>query len=109
MSYTLQQVLDHARVPLNDDDKVRYPDEVLLAYCIDSLNIIYRRRPDLFLGRWTFSTTSLSNSSKLPVSDTLMSVISDYVTARAEAVNDESVDTGRMQAFLQMFGSGVIG
>lgn len=45
---TFQDLIDLARVPLNDADKERYPDAKLLGYAKDGLREAAVLRPDLF-------------------------------------------------------------
>lgn len=45
---SFQDVIDLARVPLNDADKVRYPDPEMFDYALDGLREMCLIRPDLF-------------------------------------------------------------
>lgn len=109
MAFTFQQAVDRARVPLNDSDKDRYSDQELLAYAVDALLMLYRYRPDLFIGSFGAlpSITSLALSSAFPVEDQYLPIVADYVTGRAESKDDESVDNSRASQFLALFNTGI--
>ena len=108
MPFTVQQVIDRARIPLNDADKTRYPDTELTVYANDAYYMLRRIRPDFFLGAWTSLPASLSAADNFPNIDIMyMPPIADYVTARAEFKDDEAVVNQRAQAMLGMALSGV--
>lgn len=109
MAFTFQNLVDRARVPLNDADKVRYPDSELLNYAVDAYLLLKRYRPDLFLSNWTLTDWStLALGTTFPVApDEYLPVIADYVTARAEFKDDENVLAERAQAFYALFTAGV--
>jgi hypothetical protein len=101
---TFQQVIDRARIPLNDADKTRYPDADLLAYANDAILLLRQKRPDLFFGSWTLPVSEYLVGATLPVDDTFFPAICDYVTGRAEFRDDEDAMQQRAAAFLQLFG-----
>lgn len=105
MSFTFQQVLDRARLPLNDEDKIRYPDAELLVYATDAYLMLRRYRPDMFLSSWTLADIStFAVGTTFPVApDEFMPAIADYVTARAEFKDDEHTIAERAQAFYELF------
>lgn len=104
MAFTVQQVCDLARRPLQDDAKVRYPDLELLDYANSAYLTLRRRRPDMFIGLWGTLPTTLGLASPFPgVGDEYMPALADYVTARAEFKDDENVVQQRAQAYFQMF------
>lgn len=110
MSFTVQNVCDRARIPLNDSDKVRYPDPEMLLYVQDAYLLLYRYRPDVFFSAWTtapvYSTLALGTT--FPVLDDMyLPIIADYVTARAEFKDDEHVVAERAQAFYSLFQAGL--
>jgi hypothetical protein len=109
MAFTFQQVADRARIPLNDSDKVRYPDSELLTHAVDAYLLLRRYRPDLFITSYTalpdFNTLTLT--SPFPgADDHLLPAVADYVTARAEFKDDEHVLKERAQLFYQLFSAG---
>ena len=103
MAFTMQQVVDAARIPLNDKDKVRFEDSELLGYANDGILRIRQRRPDLFLGRWFSLPGSLALTDIFPLHDELKPALADYVTARAEFKDDEFSENGRAAASLALF------
>lgn len=103
MAYTLQQVVDKARLPLNDSAKARYPDTELLGYANDAVLIIRDRRPDLFLGRWLALPGSLALTDAFPVRDELVPPTADYITARAEVKDDEFTEDSRAMTLMSLF------
>lgn len=108
MSFTFQNLVDRARLPLNDAAKVRYPDSELLSYAVDAFLLLRRYRPDLHIGDWTIDNWStLALGTTFPnIPDEYLPVIADYVTARAEFKDDEHVVAERAQAFYALFTSG---
>lgn len=110
MSFTIQQLVDKARIPLNDDDKDRYSDAKLLTYAQDAYLMILRHRPDVLVGSFSAPTawSALALGSTFPyVDDVYFPIIADYITGRAEMVDDEHVLSGRATAFITMFGGGL--
>lgn len=108
MAFTVQQVIDRARVPLNDAAKTRYSDSELTVYANDAYYMLRRYRSDIFLGMWASMPNSLGLSDEFPNVDTMyLPSIADYVTARAEFKDDEAVIAQRAQAMLAMAIAGV--
>ena len=110
MSFTIQQLVDRARIPLNDSAGDRYTDAELLGYAQDAYLMMRRHRPDILLGNFDAPTSwsALALGTNFPyVDDEYLPVIADYVTARAEFKDDEHVVAQRAQAFLAMFGAGI--
>jgi len=104
MAFTYQSVVDLARMPLNDDDKVRYTDATLLIYANHGILQILKRRPDLFIGQFgslPAGDAMLNHTFPLPAG--YVQTLADYVTARAEMADDEHVNSGRATAFAQLF------
>lgn len=109
MAFSIQNICDRARLPLNDVDKVRYTDAQMLVYATDAYLLLKRYRPDLFLSNWTltdWSTIALGTTFPL-AQDELLPIVSDYVVARCEFVDDEHVVAERAQAFYALFTSGL--
>lgn len=106
MAFTYQSVADLARIPLNDEDKARYPDATLLSFANHGMLQIVKRRPDLFIGQFDNLPTgehALTDSFPLPAE--YVQLLADYVTARAESIDDEHANSGRVAAFAQLFGA----
>lgn len=98
MAYTLQNVVDRARYPLNDDAKERYTDAQLLAFTLTALNELLRVRPDLFLPTFAVTVTALGHT--FPLADPFMQAVADYVTCRASLTDDEFTANGKAREFL---------
>lgn len=110
MSFTVQQLVDRARVPLNDADKDRWTDAQLLVYAQDAYLMIIRNRPDVLLGNFSSPTvwSTLALGTTFPyVEDMYMPIIADYITARAEFIDDENAINQRAAQFMAMFGGGL--
>lgn len=105
MAFTYQDVLDLARIPLNDEDRVRHPDGRLLSYARQAVLQMRRRRPDLFIGRFgDLPDGTESAGSMLPLPAEYAQLVADYVTARAEMVDDEHAGSGRAALFMRLYG-----
>lgn len=105
MAYTMQNVVDRARVPLNDDDKDRYSDDELLAYANDAVKVLRRERPDMFFGQFSALPGDKTLVQNLPLDDEYFPAVCDYVTARAESKDDEAALQTRAAAFFSLFSS----
>lgn len=103
MAYTVQQLIDKARLPLNDADKVRLTDVELLGYANDAFLRIRKKRPDLFLGMWNILPSELAVTDYFPVTDEYVPIVADYITGRAEMKDDEHVNSARAAEFVKMF------
>lgn len=98
---TAQDVINLARVPLNDPAKVRYLDADMLRALNAGLSHLKIKRPDLFIGSLSTGQTALVLADALPTPDGVDQALADYVTARASMVDAEfSVD--RVAAFLAL-------
>lgn len=106
MSYTMQQVVDRGRLPLNDAAKTRYLDAELLGYVNEGIALLKIKRPDLFFGSFTALPGAKILTDAFPLDDTLYPALCDYVTARAEAKNGESVVEQRAAMFFGLFREG---
>lgn len=104
MPFTMQEVVDKGRFPLNDADKARYTDTDLLGFANDAILLLRNKRPDIFYGQFlTLSTTEkLAIGATFPLPSEYVPTMANYITALAEARNDESVLTERTSLFLKM-------
>jgi hypothetical protein len=104
---TYRSAVDLGRIPLNDASKDRYPDDVLLAFANQGVLQILKRRPDLFSGQlarlpdWPGTEKLLGDAFPLPAE--YLQTVADYVTFRAETVDDEHVNSGRASSFARFF------
>lgn len=106
MAYTIQQVLDLARIPLNDAAKARYTDTVLLSYYNSAVMRAYETRPDLKFGSYGTPYTPVALGGlpgTFPMPDRFAQTVADYIGGRAEMKDDESANAARAQALMQMF------
>ncbi|WP_458763666.1 hypothetical protein [Cupriavidus basilensis] len=92
---TVQQVIDRGRVPLNDADKVRYPDATLLGYVNDGVAEVYALRPDLRFGKFGVALPDLLPGDTFPLSPQHAVAMQHYLVYRAEMKDDEHVNANR--------------
>ncbi|SDZ85991.1 DUF6682 family protein [Nitrosospira multiformis] len=108
MPFSYHSIVELARIPLNDDDKTRYPDTVLLSFANQGMLQILKRRPDLFIGSFNnLPDGERALDDAFPLPPIYLQTVADYVTARAEMSDDEHVNSGRAALFMQLFGSEV--
>ena len=105
MAYTMQTVINIARVPLNDAAKTRVTDATMLIYGRTAIQLLLSKRPDLFFGRFLAlpDISALALGDAFPVDDIIAPAVADYMTARAESGNDESIVEERAAMFYQLF------
>lgn len=101
---TAQDIIDHARVPLNDADKTRYTDAALLAYLNFGLMYLRGHRPDMFLGALSGDMTALSLTGTVTIEQQYHQALADYIAGRAETLDDEAAVSGRAAAFFALAG-----
>lgn len=106
MAYTMQQVLDRARSPLNDSSKRRYPDAKLLEYANDAVRQLRQKRPDLFFGQFEALPGDKALGENLPLDDDYMPVVCDYIRARAETKDDDAALQSKAVAYFALFKDG---
>lgn len=86
----VQDLLDRARRPLNDDDKTRYSDADGLLYLQEAVRTIRRLRPDTFVGNLMGDPADgLTVSSEVPVAFEHYQAVADYVSARWQDKDDD--------------------
>lgn len=100
---TFQNVIDSARVDLQDADKLRYTDAELLEYANDGAQEGFRYRPDFLLGQFGAAATTYVAGSTVPFPAQYQMLLKHYVVARAELRDDEYSQTGRAGALLARF------
>jgi hypothetical protein len=106
---TCQNVIDRARVPLNDADKTRYPDADLLSYLCDGVAEAYALRPDLRFGNFkTSAVTLFVTTDTFPLAAQHEVALQHYIVYRAETRDDENVNANREQKSFQMFERGIL-
>lgn len=100
---TFQQVIDDARVTLNDEDAVRYTTPQLMSYCNDGIQEMYRIRPDFLFGNYTAATVTYVESDNLPLTAQYQNLLHLYVVFRAELRDDEYSAESRAGAMRSLF------
>lgn len=100
---TFQNVIDAARVDLQDSGKTRYSDAELLGFANDGLQEMYRYRPDFLFGKYTAATTVYLATNDVPVTAKYAMLLPFYVSFRAEIRDDEYAVNGRSAGFLGRF------
>ena len=100
---TFQNVIDSARVDLQDAGKTRYTDAELLEYANDGVQEGFRYRPDFKLGSYTAAPVVYDETDDVPFPLTYQMILKHYVVARADMRDDEYAQDGRAGAFLGRF------
>ena len=103
MAYTMQNIVDMAREPLNDARKARYSDALLLRIGNAAIMRACELRPDLLFGQTYTPASALALGGTFPLPDQFAQTVADYIGGRAELRDDENVNSGRAQALMQMF------
>lgn len=100
---TAQQVIDSARLTLNDRDaQPRYSDDDMLAFIVDALNAAKQARPDLFLGQFGDDIVSIEATDAIPISAQYFRPIVDYVIGRCEMTDDDYATNGRAELMVKL-------
>lgn len=84
MAASTMNLLDRARLPLNDEDKTRWPDTELLSYLNEGLALVRRSRPDLFFATLLEEPVVDLNTADVPIPYTHRQPLVDYVSGRAQ-------------------------
>lgn len=100
---TLQNVIDSARVVLQDADKIRYTDAQLLEYANDGIVLGFKYRPDFRLGNYTVALGTYGASDQVPFPLQYQQLLKHYVVARSELRDDEYSQDGRAAVLLGLF------
>lgn len=103
---TIQEVIDIARVNLNDDAKTRWPDVKLLVFANDGIQRVIELRPDVFLGQFSsLPSGNLALGATCPLPDRYHRALADYILARANMNGSEEGAIEKSAAYAQLFGS----
>ena len=100
---TFQNIIDSARVDLQDVAGTRYTDAQLLGYANDGVQEMYRYRPDFLLGNYSAAVVTYTASNNLPIPDQYRMLLTNYLVFRAEVRDDEYAVNGRATLFLARF------
>lgn len=111
MSVSMQSLLDLARLDLNDDAKVRYPDSDLIKDANDAIAKALVLRSDLNYGSYGTAFVDLTTAADFPLPLEYRSGIVSYIIARAQSSDDEFVNNKRVEQglaeFIRSLGMGV--
>lgn len=106
---TYQTIVDLARIPLNDDDKARYSDTILLTYTNNAMLALLHRRPDIFMGQYdNLPTGNAVLTDTFPLPENYKSLLADYVTSRTAMIDDEHANSGLAGAFMQLLNPEIV-
>ncbi len=100
---TFQQIINSARVDLQDADKVRYTDAELLEYANDGVRESFRMRPDFRIGTYADALPAYELADDVPMPETYAMLLKHYVVFRSEARDDEYNNDGRAALFMARF------
>lgn len=108
----MQDIVDRARIPLNDADAIdanrRNPDAELLKHAKGGLQIWRSKRPDLFFGAIaSFTAEALQLGDPFPLPEQFAPALQDWVTARTQTKDDESVVAGSAVSFFTLAEGGL--
>jgi hypothetical protein len=99
---TMQSLVDAARDTLNDADKVRWTDAVLLMYSHRALELLLAKRPDLFFGQFAAPPVDPVLADDFPLDVTVLPPVVDYVIARAHSRDSEEAIATKAASFFQL-------
>jgi len=100
---TMQNVVDLARVDMNDPGKVRWSDAKLLAYGNDALQLAKVLRSDLFIGSLGTPLADLALGNTFPLPLAYRRLVADFIIGRAALKDDENAQGARAPAYLTTF------
>lgn len=100
---TMQDVVDLARIDLNDADKVRWADTDLLRHANAALALARGLRPDLHLGGFATPAADRALGDVFPLPLLYQRAAADYIIGRASAVDNDLGDDARAPAYLAQF------
>lgn len=120
MAYTYQDIIDDARVLLNDtdSDSYRYTDEQLTNILNRAFNSLLRIRPDAFYGTTANGNNAYPTLPRLEVADLsdpfllndiFINPLVEYVVGMAEITDDEYTEDSRAATLLGNFKASLTG
>ena len=110
MAFDYQYLVNLARVPLNDEDKARYPDSMLLRSANHAIMTLAEHRPDLFIGQYgNLPDGEAVLTDLVPVPAGYVSTVANYVTGQTQMIDDEHANSGSAAAFMQLVSGEVPG
>ncbi|MDE1545935.1 hypothetical protein PTW32_10935 [Dechloromonas agitata] len=106
---TMQDVVDLARIDLNDNDKTRIDDSALLSSANAAIREAYQVRPDLRLGSYATPVADKAIGDTFPLGDDYKRLVADFIIGRSFAIDSEVADLNRVPAYLQIFRDQLLG
>lgn len=100
---TFQNIIDDARVDLQDSAGTRYTTAQLIGYANDGVREMFRVRPDFRLGSYGTPVPTYVESDTLPIPDNYRMLLTNYLIFRSEVRDDEYSVNGRAVQFLARF------
>lgn len=100
---TFQNLLDQARLTLQDADKTRYPDTDLMVYANEAMRIFRKLRSDLFFLSLTTPLADFSVGDNFPLAAEFDYPLKRYVIAGAQWREDEYSVGGKADRMYQQF------
>ncbi len=100
---TMQEVINTARLDLNDDSRTRITDPNLLIYANNAIQEAIKARPDLFIGHFNcLPEPDLAVTDDFPLPSSHIRDVADYIIARAHLINTEDSAIQRSGAYLTL-------
>lgn len=103
MALVNQNVVNEARTYINDSLQQRFSDADLMTFLNNGILRLRLHRPDLFVGLFGSLPSEKTLADSLSFPEEIYPAMVDYVVARAEAGNDESVLRQRAPEFYRLF------
>lgn len=108
MALTVNDVITRARSHLNDAvTPYRYTDSDLVAFVNDAVVEAQRHRPDFFVGAYDKDHFVTGLADEYPLPTFTLHLTSVFVAGMAELRDDEHANTGRSNALVGKFVSGL--
>lgn len=105
---TIMDLLDRARLPLNDAIALRYTDATLLSFANAGIQRAIELRPDLRFGKYSEPLGELDYTDEFPFPYHFFQTIADYVTGRAQLTSDVAAASPDAVAFAKMFENAIL-
>ena len=100
---TMQDVIDLARLDLNDSDKTRNTDVNMLKFANDGVAKVLVMRPDLNWGNYSTAYADLTTASSFPLPLEYRPGVANYVVMRCETADDAFANEQRAIQGLKLF------
>lgn len=106
---TMQNIIDSARVILQDSTKVRFSDTELLAHANVAVMEAYRLRPDLFFSSISAPPTALVAGGTFPLPTYLEDAVAQFAAGRTELRGDLYSKEGRAPSLMAALKGALMG